>query len=389
MNPLVRALGLLLGGSLAAAPSQTPVKPPDMTSAQSPIPADPADPWPDTLTLARGTVVRCRIVSASTEAIGIEYPGRGASPQRPMSRQVPWSDLRSAEFAMDPEFHRLTTARDPVKDTPRLAARWAALASLVGHPNHPAGELALSLARLSLAHPEISARHRALDACRLVAATDWNHSRRHHARLLQANLLAALGRSSDAVHEARLLAEDPVATPDAAMPALVLVARADFAALRKLEEENPKWADDDIVRPEREVLFHRALDSALKPSVFHGALEDPASQGLWTAVELLEFDHQIPAAAANARDLAALYPGSSRATDATAFLQRHRLPLNPATEPDEPPPPDPESANSAHTPTTTGGEPIVHRRPRYADTSPGAVPHSTPTASPSLIPPDP
>jgi hypothetical protein len=147
------------------------------------------------------------------------------------------------------------------------------------------------------------------------------------------------------------------------MPAWVFTARTDFAALRKLEQDHPKWSEDDSVRPERDALFHQTLDSALKPSLFHGALEQPASDGLWTAIEVLEFARQLPAAADTARDLLKLYPASPRARDATHFLQRHRLPLDPNLPPEEPPTPPPTTSTTpAATPTT---EPTVHRRPRY------------------------
>jgi len=349
---LACCLGSLLTLATLAAPPGTPaVRDPSNRS------------WPDILTLSNGTSVACRILTASPDAVKIEYSAGKSAAGKTSTREVPWSALRSAEFSMDDEFHRLLDATDPIKDTPRLAARWNTLVPMIGRPNHPAGDLALALARLSLNHPENSARHRALDACQAVATNDWNPSRRHHARWLQVRILAAIGRPDEAATQARQLANEPNATPEAAMPAWAFSARTDFAALRKLEQDHPKWSEDDVVRPERDALFHQTLDNALKPSLFHGALEQPASDGLWTAIEVLEFAQQLPAAADTARDLLKLYPASPRARDAANFLQRHRLPLDPNIPPDEPP--APPTAPAASTPPPTTPEPAVHRRPRY------------------------
>lgn len=334
-------------------------------TSQPTVPTDVE--WPDTITLHRGKVVPCRITNTTASALTIEYPRSGTSLGPTLIREVPWSDIQAADFSMDAEFHRLVAATHAVKDTPRLAARWNTLAPLIGRPHHPAGEVGLTLARLSLDHPDASARHRALPVCRALAESDWSPVRRHHARLFLAKILAALGRTEPSQEEARRLATEPDIMPEVAMPAHLLLAEADFAALRTLEEENPRWIDDDVVRPEREALFHRALDAALKPSLFHGAIEPPASQGLWTAVQLLEFNRQVSAAADCARDLLNLYPASPRVRDATAFLHRHRLPLDPAAPPAEPPAPNPATATHDPPLSSSSPAPVVHRRPRYAD----------------------
>jgi hypothetical protein len=354
----------------AAAPPSPPPAPP------------PADPWPDTLVLAKGATVRCRILTATPASLLIDYPRPGPGRQPALRRDVPWTDLASADFAMDDDFHRLVAAGDPLQDIPRLTIRWTALAPLLGRPHHPAGALGLTLARLSLSHPDTAIRRRALDVCRAMAAGDWNEARRHEARLLDAQLRMSLGRTDEALRQARALAAEPAITPHTAMLAHVMLAEADFTSLRKLEDENPRWIEDDTVRPEREALFHQTLESALKPSLFHGTLEEPASQGLWTAVQVLEFDRNLPAAAEAARDLIHLYPSSPPAGAATAFLRRNRLPLDPAGEPAADPLPSaaaaPESTPAA--PAPAAREPIVHRRTRYTDTPRPPGDQSAPTA---------
>lgn len=350
-NTIVSILLLIIGVTAQATPQP---------------PAPSGREWPDTLTLSRGQIVPCRIRNVTTTALTIEYPRSGTALSPTLTREVPWTDIQAADFSMDPEFHRLVASSHPLKDTPRLADLWRELAPLLGRAHHPAGDVGLTLARLSLNHPDAGARHRALPVCRAIAEADWNPVRRHHARLLIAQILAALGRTEPSLEEARRLASEPDITPEVAMPAHLLLAEADFAALRTLEEANPRWIDDDVVKPEREALFHRALDAALKPSLFHGAIEPPASLGMWAAVQLLEFNRQVPAAAECARDLLKLYPASPRASEATAFLHRHRLPLDPEAPPEEASPPMRPPLPRETPLSTASPDPVVHRRPRYA-----------------------
>jgi|GEM_PF-430122 len=372
----ILSLCALAAGLVTGAPAP-------MTPTPAPAQAPPS--FPDTLLLANGASVRCRIVAATPESLHIEYPRSGSDRQRTQTRVVPWEDLKTVDFAMDDDFRTLAAATDPLKDTARLAARWQELAPMLGRPHHPVGELGLAMARLSLRHPEPSARTRALTVCEAVAAGDWNVPRRHHARLLRAHLLAALGRSDEALAEARGLADDPRATPEAAMPAHLLLAEAGFAELKKLEEENPLWLEDDTVRPGREALFHRTLDAALKPSLFHGALEDPATRGLWTAVQVLHFDRNLPAAADCARDLVRLYPESPRAAEARHFLAENRLSLDPSAAPADPP--VAAAVAAAGPPTATDRGPLVQRRARYAEPVVAVQPSSPPAPPPAPSPP--
>jgi hypothetical protein len=189
----------------------------------------------------------------------------------------------------------------------------------------------------------------------------------------------SLGRSEEAVIEARQLTQDPQISAPAAVAAHLLLAHTDFNALKKLDEENPLWLEDDTIRPERETLFHQTLETALKPSLFYGSLEEAAADGLWLAIEVMAFDRSLPDAAHRARDLIHLYPNSPRAAQARRFLEQHHLALDPEAQPDKPPATTgAATAGAAPPPSPTGGEPPVQRRARYAD----PVTLTQPTTSP-------
>ena len=351
--------------ALAPAPTPAHAKISDSTPAPK---ATPAATWPDAVTLKTGIEVHCRIVTATTNSVLIEYPRRHLGQGSPMTREVPWSGIKSAEFSMDAAFRSLLTATDPVKDVPRAAARWTQLMPLLGRPHHPAGALGLALARLSVKHPSPQIRMQGIITCQSLAAGDWDASRRDDARLIKAQLLMSLGRSEEAVIEARQLTQDPHISAPAAVAAHLLLAHTDFNALKKLDEENPLWIEDDTIRPEREALFHQTLETALKPSLFHGSLEETAADGLWLAIEVMAFDRSLPDAAHGARDLIHLYPNSPRAAQARRFLEQHHLALDPKAQPDDPPaPPSAPTPRAPPPPAPTGRGTPVQRRARYAD----------------------
>jgi hypothetical protein len=322
--------------------------------AQAPKPA-----VTDVLYLATGAAVPCRVVTTTDASVKIEY--RAPNGVTTLTREVPWADVGRIDFAMDEEFRTLLKATSAEKDGAKLSTRWTALMPMLGRPNHPAGDLGLVLATVSLTSPNPGVREQALTVCRNIESTDWSIPRRQQARMLRMRLLASLQRTEEAVAEARLILADPAQEASITVPTTLFLAHREFDALKKLQEENPVWEEDDIVRPDRERLFHAALDGFLKPSLFHGTQEDNAAAGLWAAVELLQFDRNLSAAADNARDLIKLYPAAPQAAKAQALLKEHNLPLEPAPEaadmagakkPDEPAPAE-------------AAEPEVTRRKRY------------------------
>lgn len=313
---------------------------------------------PDVLHLTAGPAVPCRVLSSTDTAVKIEYRAGVAT----QTREVPWADVARIDFSMDEAFRALLAATDYAKDGVKLELRWKALAPLLPRPNHPAGDLGLVLARLSLTAASPQARQDALTVCELIRDQDWSLPRRQQARWLRVQLLTALSRGPEALSEARALAAESGVDPAVAMPATLYLAKADIAALKQLETDNPLWVEDDTVRPDREKLFHAALDGCLKPSLFHGTLEPVAPQGLWTAVQLLQHDRSLPAAADTARDLIHLYAAAAETTQAKAWLAANNLPLDP---PEDEPMPVAAAEKKAEPEPPEEREPAVKRRARY------------------------
>lgn len=310
----------------------------------------------DTLFLSTGTSVPCRVLETTESAVKIEY--RSPTDGKMQTREVPWTDILRIDFAMDDEFHALVTS--PSALLPMLA-RWEKVKGLLSRRSHPAGDLGLAIARTALSSPDQAHRQQALDICGQVELNDWNTDRRDQARWVRVQLLAGLGLAKDAITEARVIANDELVAPTVAMQANLFIGRSEFQSLKKLEEENPLWLEDDLVRPERDQLFHAALDHFLKPSLFQGSLEAPATEGLWGALQLFVFDQDVSSAAERARDLIKLYPASGAAKQAQAFLSSNNLPLEPVNEE----PPELQSKDPAKSATPEEREPAVKRRERY------------------------
>lgn len=316
----------------------------------------PAATPTDTLVLNTGTAVTCRVLSTTETGVKIEY--QSPSDRKLQTRDVPWADILRIDFAMDDEFRVLLKSTTAV---PQMLSRWQQMEGMLSRRNHPAGDLGLAIARAVVGSPDQALKEKALEICGKIEVTDWDTARRDQARWLRVQLLGSLGRSADAITEARLIANDPAMQPPIAMQAHLFIAKSEFEVLKKLEDENPLWLEDDIVRPDRDKLFHTALDHFLRPCLFHGALEEPATTGLWGAVQLFAFDHDLVSAAERARDLIQLYPTAAASKQATDFLAANNLSL-------EPPPEEPEelkSEDKTKPAEPEEREPAVKRRKRH------------------------
>ena len=317
------------------------------------------------LTLGTGATVKCKILSTTETVVKIQYQLNAG--QAPQSRDVPWAEILHIDFTLDDDFHQLLATNNLQRDSIKMLARWQRDQGLLGRPKHPIGDLGLAFARQAITHPDELLKRKALDLCSEIQFNDWSTTRRDHARWLRIRLLDSLKQHADAATEADFFCKDDQADPLLLMNAHLYLAENKHQALRELERENPLWEEDDLVRPERESLFHESLDHYLRPSLFFGTLEDTATRGLWGAVQLLTMDQDIPAAGDRARDIIQLYPSSKLAPAASAYLAQNKLPLEPPEIPDEE---EPAGAPAA----AEEREAVVSRRSRHQKAPPSSTP---------------
>jgi hypothetical protein len=92
------------------------------------------------------------------------------------------------------------------------------------------------------------------------------------------------------------------------------------ARLLELLQENPRWQEDDFVRPERNRLHDSALDGLLGAALLPGVPSEIAARALLGALRVYEMEGNLPHAKAVATDLASLHPTSNEANSAREWL---------------------------------------------------------------------
>jgi len=228
---------------------------------------------------------------------------------------IPRSRVAQVEFAPSDARDRLVASPNAA-NAAALGAEWRRWKPFLRVSKSPAGAVgnAYALALLDSNDPA-----KALEIFKLVEAGAWSKGDESAAKQGRLRALVATGHASDAVAEAVELARDSD-DPAVLVEAKFILAEAAQARLRKLVEDNPRWDEDPLVRPEYERLYNEALDLYLHPYLFLGSDTDAASRGLWGAVQVYRFGGDDRNAMESARDLTAFYAGSRYAKLAKDYL---------------------------------------------------------------------
>ena len=268
----------------------------------------------DVITRADGSRQSARVLGIDERTLKLEValvPG-----QPPASVTVPRGEVVRIDFASSEEEQKLLKA-GPGADPVQVARAWSAKEPFLRVAESNAGAFGLIYAA-QLA--KVAGREgEALALFERLEREDWNERRRDEAGRGKLTAMIATGRAAEALEQAKQLAvnaEDPATL----IEAKYVLAEASFKTLKQLVEDNPRWEEDEKVRPERHRLYHETLDLYLFPYVFHGAEKGPAARGLWGALEVYRFVRELPGAVELARDLAVLYPDSAEAKKAKDFL---------------------------------------------------------------------
>jgi tetratricopeptide (TPR) repeat protein len=268
----------------------------------------------DVIHRANGTRQPGKVVGIDDRALKVEVlliPGQPAA-----TVTIPRSEVVRVDFA-EAEAERRLLAAGRAADPQQVAATWQQKQAYLRFPNSNAGAFALLHA-----HQLLRTKGREQEAFSLyerIASNDWSEARRDEAGRGKLSAMIATGRAAEAVEHARQLAinaEDPATLIEAKH----VLAEASLKQLRELLEENPRWEEDEHVRPERHRLYHETLDLLLFPFLFYGSESEQAARGLWRATELYRLVGEAEQATETARDIAVLYPGTSFAGKAQKLL---------------------------------------------------------------------
>ncbi|MBU6300389.1 MAG: hypothetical protein KGS60_02450 [Verrucomicrobia bacterium] len=298
---------------------------------------------------ARGAAFRAGIVRATPEGLEVQ---RGTA-----KRLLAYDQVGGIRFGLSMGERQLIAEAKP-ESIPALRVFWEARRLTLGIAGSNVGDFGLALAR-ALRQEEAFAD--ALAIAREIARGDHDPSRKGRA-LQESETLDFIQflRTAKPV-EIEKRAWSLIESADESNPDLMLLLTGylmlkEFEALRRLEEENPKWMEDDEVRPARDRHYHRSLDLALYPGLFHPSRTTEAAAGLWQAAQVYRHTREEEREANALEDLLALYPGTARSAEARDRLLPLRAQLNrpapgepahdPAEEekpkaekPAEPPPP--------------------------------------------------
>ncbi len=236
-------------------------------------------------------------------------------------RDIPLGRVKWIDFAPLPGEAELLAAGG---QAPRaaLVELWSQRRPQLPYAASNAGEIGLVLGSLLLASDDPADHANARNLFTIVERDDWDEARRARAKRGRLEAMVKLGAAAEVLAEAAEIAESGD-TPDLLLTAEYLLASADLAKLRTLVAENPKWREDEHIRPEVEALYHDLLDRFLKPFLFYGTEAEHATQGLLAAGEIYYLLERPEQARECFEDIRLLYPEAGDALiEAEAFLLR-------------------------------------------------------------------
>ncbi len=278
-----------------------------------PVPAADA---PDVVFRRGAPALKGRVEGFQNRALRVAVIVRPDMP--PATIAIPVFELQQIVFGERESERRLLTqpTRAPLGELLRI---WKEKEPFLAVDNSDAGDFGLAVAGVLLETGNPTEITRALELYQKIYERDWNDRRNALGQQGRLRAMLRLGRAAEAMAEAAELertSEDPAVL----IEAKYVLAEASLQDFKKLLKNNPRWQEDEFVRPEHDRLYHATLDLLLYPYLFHGSEEAQAARGLSRAIEMLTLSGEIPKALELARDLVVLYPATTQADAARDFL---------------------------------------------------------------------
>jgi hypothetical protein len=281
----------------------------------------------DLVVMKSGENLACRIDDLTDAIVNVTLPG-AAGAVGSAKRTLAATEVERVEFGFRPGEEALFAARGSATAAD-LKPWWDLWFPHLHRPSSRSGAWGLAYARAMMREGGAIGAEKALSLFDHLIAKAWSPQDQSAAKQGRLEALMAMGDLATATAEARLLARE-TEDPTLLIEVEHLLAQADFRALRELEEEHPRWVEDEEVRPRRHELYQLALDQFLKPHLFHAAREEAAARGLFSAAELLLFGGEREEAKVRWEDLLKLYPETSFAAQAKERLAAlHPTPIDP------------------------------------------------------------
>lgn len=272
----------------------------------------------DVVHLKTGQSAACTITAITDNIVTYTLPRVPGAPQGSAKRTLQMDQVAYVQFGFQPGEESVFAGRDKL-DAEILEKWWDFYFANLHRPRSRTAAYGVALGNALLREEAARSHQRALSLFDRIIERAWAEEDIAAARQGRLRALIAVGDLDTAVREAADLAtrtEDP----ELLIEVKFLLAEADFEKLKKLQEDHPRWEEDDEVRPERNALFHRIVDQYLWPHLFHATREDAASRGLLSAGVVYEFVGEPARARACYVDLSELYPDTESAGTAAKRL---------------------------------------------------------------------
>lgn len=271
---------------------------------------------------SRGAPLKVRIMQANAQSLTVEK----TLPAGMTTRTVPFSDLADVSFSFTPR--ELTLHREPaVASIPPLRVYWETRSATLRFAGSNVGDTGLVLAKsLRLAGDPASLA----EATKILDQIRGQDPMKHRVELASSEqmtidfILAQQRGKTEEIDKLAWEITEKATHNDATLLATAFLADRHFSQLKATEEANPRWIEDDEVRPLRERLYHLSLDFALYPSLFMGMRQAESSAGLKRVAEIHEFTGAKLLAMKALEDLAALYPDTPAAAETAPLLARYK-----------------------------------------------------------------
>ncbi|MES2995387.1 MAG: tetratricopeptide repeat protein [Verrucomicrobiota bacterium] len=302
----IAAFILLLAGVAHAGPPTAE----QMKSALHSRPEQDEIHWRDT---ARAPV-KCRVVRADEKTIIVEK----TLPSGLTSRSLPLAELSAVKFQLTPDEVKLHENCGAAA-VPALRVLWDARAATLAPGSTDAARTGFALAKSLRASGEFD---EALAALARLKVIDDLHERIANDERCIAFLRTAREGNADAADKLAWEITGDSEDPDSMIPATRWLADRNFAELKKIDDENPRWIEDDEVKLRRERVHHLALDFSLYPSLFTASHRNEAAEGLHRAALIYQFTNETELAIKALEDVIALYPETKSGNDAAALLAK-------------------------------------------------------------------
>jgi hypothetical protein len=308
------AFGILSGSPLSASPTPEQIQAfvrsrPELDEIR----------WKDA---SRGAPLKVRIVQATAQAITVEK----TLPAGMATRAIPFSDLAGISFSFTPG--ELALHRQPaLASIPPLRVYWETRSATLKLAGSSVGDTGLVLAKSLRLAGDAASLAEAAGILDQIRSQDPMKRRVELAGSEQMTIDFILSKQRGKIEETDKLAweiTEQATHNDAALLATAFLADRHFDQLKATEEANPRWMEDDEVRPLRERLYNLSLDFALYPSLFMGTRRNEASAGLRRVAQVYEFTGAKALELKALEDLAALYPDTPAAVESAPLLARYK-----------------------------------------------------------------